>query len=223
MGAPLAPVPGVIKIVLNGVSGGRPWANILHWEYSGTAGSNASALALATGVANAWQTNMAPECISTLTLNNVVATDLSATTAPNQQYIPTTPIPGSRGDDPIPGNAAMLVSYPINVRYKGGHPRTYLYVLGFSDVTDPVHWNPNATTEVQNHWRAFLAAVGALQYGGVGLGSFCAVRYHGKYLPNSGGDHFYLTTPVVISINAQLAETSQQMASQKRRIGRVHK
>ena len=221
MGAPLPPVPGVIRVIIGGTTGSNIWENVLHWQYSGSATSDASATALANGIATAWGTNMAPESPNPLALEHVNVVDLASISAPAGEWLGV--IQGTRGDDEIPANAAVLISYPVGVRYKGGHPRQYLVALGNADLQDASHWSAAGTTEVQTHWRAFLAAVGSLSYGGTSLGTFCSVRYHGKFLPNEGPPHYYLTTPQVLAINAQQCLADHRMASQRRRIGRVRR
>jgi len=161
---------------------------------------------------------MAPECPSTTTETQVTVTDLTSTSA--GEGIDTTTHTGTRGDDEIPANAAMLVSYPSATRYKGGHPRQYLFVGGNADFASAAQWSSAFTTEAQTHWQAFLTALVGYTTGGTTLSSFGFVRYHGKYLPNSGAPHYYLDAPFYTPIVVADAVTSQEMASQKRRIGR---
>jgi hypothetical protein len=77
--------------------------------------------------------------------------------------------------------------------------------------------------EVQTHWQAFLNAVLTTAFTGTALNSFGFVRMHGKYLPNGGPPHYYLTTPIYEQIPIGQSICDVQMASQRRRIGRVKK
>jgi hypothetical protein len=165
-----------------------------------------------------WDINIASLCPSPTTLQAVTVTDLSSSSGGEGEALPLNP--GTRGDDSIPANAAVLISYPSQVRYKGGHPRTYLYVLGNADLQGATHWSTAATAEVQSKWRTYLAAIAGFSSGGTTLGNFCSVRYRGKFLPNGGPPHFYLTTPIVNVIPPNTAVARQQMASQRGRIER---
>jgi hypothetical protein len=222
MGAPLNPVPNVLKVVLEGFvdtsAADTLWANVIHFEYSGTAPSNAVCTTIASNIGTAWGTNMAPECPSPTTLQVVTVTDLTSTTSGEGEALLSHA--GTRGDDSIPANAAVLISYPSTLRYKGGHPRTYLYVLGNADLSGATNWSTAGTAEVQTHWQAFLTACLGAGSGGTVLSSFCSVRYKGKFLPNGGAPHFYLTTPLVNVIPISSAIARQQMASQRGRIER---
>lgn len=222
MGAPLNPVPEVLRVFIEGFVDGTDtykWGNVLHFGYTGTAPSNATCATIAGDISAAWNTNMAPECPSPTTLQSVTVTDLTSATAGSGQSL--TVHAGSRGDDSIPANACVLISYPSALRYKGGHPRTYLYCLGNSDLTGAAEWTPIA--EVQSHWQAFLTAIASISVAGCSVNSFVSVRYRGKFLPNGGPPHYYLTTPLVNTIAISTATARAEMASQRRRIGRVRK
>lgn len=222
MGAPLNPVPQVLKVFLQGFVDGTDtfkWGNVLHFGYTGTAPSNATCATIAGDISAAWNTNMASLCPSPTSLQSVTVTDLTSTTSGAGQSLTTHA--GTRGDDSIPANAAVLVSYPSALRYKGGHPRTYLYVLGNADLTGAAEWTPVA--EVNTKYQAFLTAVTALSVSGCNVNSFCSVRYRGKFLPNGGPPHYYLTSPLVNPITISTATARAEMASQRRRIGRVRK
>lgn len=222
MGAPLNPVPQVLRVVLEGFvdtsAANTLWANVLHFSYGGTAPSNAVCTTIGTNIATAWAANMAAECPSPTTLQVVTVTDLTSTSAGEGEALVLHP--GTRGDDSIPANAAVLISYPSAIRYKGGHPRTYLYVLGNADLSGATNWSTAATAEVQTHWGAFLTACLASGSSGTTISSFCSVRYRGKFLPNGGPPHYYLTTPIVNPIGATAGVARQQMASQRGRIER---
>lgn len=221
MGAPLAPVPNVLKVFLRGQidnSSGEIWGNVLHFSYTGTAPSNATCAAIATQAATAWAANMASTCPSPTELNFVQVVDLTSTTAGEGTFVGVHA--GTRGDDSIPANAALLISYPSALRYKGGHPRTYLYVLGNADLNGAMDWSTAATAEVQTKWQAFLGAMVGFSTGGCTLSGFVSVRYKGKFLPNGGPPHYYLTTPLVNAIPVASATAQAQMASQRGRINR---
>lgn len=222
MGAPLNPVPGVLKVFLEGFIDGtdtQKWGNVLHFSYSGTAPTGPTCATIASDIATQWGSHVASLCPSPTELKTVTVTDLTSTTS--GEGIALVSSAGTRGDDSIPANAACLVSYPTTLRYKGGHPRTYLYVLGNSDLTGAGQWTP--TAEVSTKWQAFLTAVAAISVAGTTLSGFVAVRYKGKFLPNGGPPHYYLTSPLVENILISGLTVQAQMASQKRRIGRTKK
>lgn len=222
MGAPLNPVPQVLRCFIEGFVDGTDtfkWGNVLHFGYTGTAPSNATCATIAGDISTAWNTNMASLCPSPTSLQSVAITDLTSTTSGAGSSL--TVHAGTRGDDSIPANAAVLISYPSALRYKGGHPRTYLYILGNADLTGAAEWTP--LSEVNTKYQAFLTACTTISTGGCNVNSFVSVRYKGKFLPNGGPPHYYLTTPLVNPITVSTATARAEMASQRRRIGRVRK
>src|SRR5215469_16355355 len=107
MGAPLAPVPNVLKVYLRGWVDNldtRQWGNVLHFGYTGTAPSNTTCAAIATQVSSQWGTHMSPEQPSPSQLAFVQVTDLTSTTSGQGTWSGT--VAGTRGDDSIPANAA---------------------------------------------------------------------------------------------------------------------
>jgi hypothetical protein len=216
---PLPVVPNVLKVVLQGNSSSVeefPWANILHFQYSGTAPSNATCATVAGDIHTLWGTNMAPECPSTTKQNFTSVTDLTSATSGAGETLASSS--GSRGDDEIPANAAMLVSYPAPMRYRGGHPRSYLLVGGNADFLDSANWSTAFTAEVQTHWQAFLNGVLAISVAGMVISSLVAVSYIDRELNPVAP--YRRTTPLVMALSVASATTAQQIASQRRRIGR---
>lgn len=194
------------------------WGNVLYLRYTSAAPTAANLDAAANKVYGNWATDMAPECPSPTTLTSVTITDLTSDSAAEGSFTGSTA--GTRGDDSIPANAAVLVSYPTSTRYKGGHPRNYLYVLGNADLEGAAHWSAAATAEVQAHWRSFLTNLRADISTVFTCDSWGSVRYHGKYLPNGGPPHYYLDTPIFMPFGDNVATTHAEMASQRRRVGR---
>jgi hypothetical protein len=221
MGAPLNPVPQVLRTFIHGETDDTSsfhWGNVLHFKYTGAAPSNADCATLATDISEEWGTHMSPECPSPTKLLDVTVTDLTSDSAGEGEWLGT--VLGSRGDDSIPSNAALLITYPAGTRYKGGHPRSYLYVLGNADLDGSGRWSFGGTAEVQAHWQAFLTACVGLAAGATTISSFGFVRYRGKFLPNGGPPHYYLDSPIYTPIVIAEAIAEQEIASQKRRVGR---
>lgn len=218
---PLPPIANMLKVVVEGLTDNtntRKWANILHFLYSGTAPSNTVAASIASFIAGRWGTRMAPQCPSPTQLTQVQVTDLTSSSSGEGTWLGNTP--GTRGDDSIPANAAMLISYPATFRYRGGHPRQYLYVLGNADLTGAMAWNNTSAAAVFLAWQEFLDDIAAHTESGTALGSPCAIRYYGKFEPNDGPPRYRLTTPNVMPIDVGTSTYETEIASQRRRVGR---
>lgn len=216
---PLPAVPNVLKVQIMGTSGEATplnWANILHFSYSGTAPTNTVCNTIATEIATLWNSHMAAECVNNVVLGNVAVTDLTSSTAGSGAA--AVDMPGTRGDDELPANVAYLVTYPMSRRYRGGHPRTYLYVLGISDFLDAAHWSDAATTEVIDHWALFLNGIVGYSTSGCTISNLVNVSYVDKAL--NPVPPYWRTDPIVDTLSTATMIGQQQMASQRRRIGR---
>jgi hypothetical protein len=207
---PLPSVPNMLRLALNGAGDIYKWANILHFAYTGGPPSVANLVTLATDIGSLWQDHVAPLVTADNSLFTTKLTDLSSDTG--AQVDVSTGVDGTNGEDPIPNNVATLITYPVDRRFRGGHPRTYLNAGGAGNqesgsVTD---WNSGYLTEVANGWGAFTDGVSALSAGGVSLGAQCCIQYlH---------DGAYLTPPIVLTLPT--FEVSTSVASQRRRVGR---
>lgn len=217
MGAPLPAVPNVLKAVLSGFVDNlkqEVWSNILHFAWTGSLPTNSSLSSLAMSLANLWNTNMASTAPSPTSLQSVELEDLSSSTGAGGSAFVN--MPGTRGDDSIPANSAVLISYPVALRYKGGHPRTYVLALGNADLDGAAEWNPTAVNEVQTKWNNFINAFLQYQVSGTQISAHVAVRQRGKFLPNEGPPHYYLTSPIVMDLPYGTAQ--QRIATQRRRV-----
>jgi hypothetical protein len=129
MGAPLNPVPQVLRVFLEGFIDSinvQKWGNVLHFSYTGTPPTNAVCATIAQDIYTQWLTHMAPECPSPTELDSVTVTDLTSDTAGSGEFS-TTGGSGTRGDDSIPANAAFLISYPQASGTKAGtHGPTFM-------------------------------------------------------------------------------------------------
>lgn len=216
---PLPPVPQVVKVMVKGqvaAANPTPWENVFHLQYSGGAPSIADLTAFGNTIFTAWSTHMAPEQVNNLSMTEVEVIDLTSSTAASIAVVGSAP--GSRGDDELPSNVAFLINYPINRRYKGGHPRNYLLVGGISDFLDGNHWSTAFTAEVGTHWTAFLDALVGHTQGSTNFINLVSVSYYsGK---QADGKPALRATPLIDLINVATLVPEQQLATQRRRVGR---
>lgn len=221
MAGPMPPIPNVISVQLRGTTPGEIWENVLYYSYTGPPPSSANCQSFATDFSGVWGNSIAQLCPSPIILTEVVVTDLNSATG--GQGIDSTHKIGTRGDDVIGSNTAFLVSYPVPLRFRGGHFRTYLLVGGNADNADGMSWHPAFVTEATGQWNNFLNGLYGATVGSTTLASHVAVRRHGKFLPNEGPPHYVLNNPIVMPIPQGGGVGHAQMASQKGRIGRRSK
>lgn len=209
---PFTPVPDVVKIIVRGDNGGAPWANIFHM-FIGNGGSpvlQAQTDAIAAAFNTIYAGGIQSLKCATDTMSSVEAIGIDSATAPSSTVAAsgtgTLPAPS------LPASVAMVVSWKISRRYRGGKPRTYLSGRAEQDLNDSVNWKPGAVSSNEAQVDAFRTAVNAMTIpGATGTGVLCCVHY---FLHNA-----LLTPPLVSVIQGDSIDT--RVCSQRRRLGRV--
>ena len=204
------PVPNVCKVQIKGRSSDLSWANVLHVQYTGAPPNLASVNALATNVLGAFAANMISSMPTASEVTECVVTDLSSATS--NVGTDSTVTPGSSGGELLPASVAMLVDYPVSLRYRGGHPRTYLFCGVQGDLQDQSNWLDTFVAHIQTAWGDTLGAMLGVTLDGTSYTTQCAVSYRSGGLPR--------VTPLVMSIVTGTYQVQQEVASQRRRMRR---
>jgi hypothetical protein len=204
----LPPVPNVCKLQCHYTVGDKAAENVLHFSYSGSsAAPSAYVTDLATAVATALAT-AGGEWQPATTFLGCTATDLSSDTGFVEEAPATTV--GTRTGGILAANVALLASYSVSRRYRGGHPRTYLPWFTETDILNPQEWIADSLTGANGFWGDAISAGLGASGGGVTTVDQVQVSY---YLADARR-----TTPLVDPIF--FIECDQVIASQRRRDGR---
>jgi hypothetical protein len=209
-------VPNVVKVVLRGTVGPYNWVCVLHAQWTGTAPSNAALNAFGTSIEAQWAAHLALAYPSTVILTAVTLTDLTSSSGATGGWSGSTP--GSASGSIVGGNAALLINYPSSFRYRGGHPRTYLPPFIAADLLDEGHWTTGLIANVTIGWGDLVNILYTATSGGCSLTGQCAVSYVSTAVTPAPPHR--RPTPLVMPIAASSFSIPQELASQRRRIGR---
>lgn len=152
-----------------------------------------------------------------------LAVDLTSSTSAQGSAALSTA--GSLGGVALPADNCALVSYEINRRYRGGHPRGYWPFGSSSEIDTPQLWTSGFVTSFGTNMATFFAAV--VGYGWSGAGTLLHVnvsRFEGFTAVENPVTHRYRNIPnvrvdpLIDSVSSLLAR--QQIASQRRRLGK---
>jgi hypothetical protein len=209
---PALPVaPGVIKVQLLWEVGDKDAENVLHFTFSGGAPASdtfvnnvaAAMVDNVSGLIALW----APSTVFT----GCKVTDLSSDTAPFFEVAASAA--GTREGTILAAQVAQLVDYPINRRYRGGHPRSYLPWLTAADLDTAQTWTTGSLTDVQNNWvdNVIENLIGE-EGGGNAVSAFVSLSYY--------TDKMLRTTPLTDTINIPGITVSPLVATIRRRDGR---
>jgi hypothetical protein len=203
---PFLPVPGVIRVSLEGTQAGRPFANVFHQQYSGDIPASD---ALFTWVSGWWSqvtTALSNVMHENASFVQAVATDLSSITG--AQTAAGGSVAGLLTTAPIPANSAVLVNYNSSFRYRGGHPRSYIVGGVQASMLNPNQWTSGFVASFETAFDSVFAAFSAGELDGTDYTNQCAVSYR--------LDDAYRTDPLVMPI--AVYNVSSGIASMRRRM-----
>lgn len=215
---PLPVVPGVIKLVIGTTLSGGEVENILHVSYSGAVPSSST---LSTWLTAAFipptQTLYDGQSSTTCIGVSVEATDLSSDTG----AVATEPldVTGVRTGDFAPASAAVVASWTINRRYRGGHPRTYFPfgTAGTYEALSAKLWDTGFIGAVGTAINTWTGAWYGTIEAGTTFNNLVSVSYVDKNLNPT--PPYRRVTPVVDDIVGVVVK--QRICTQRRRLGKL--
>lgn len=207
---PLPPLPGAVRIRIQQSMAGVNLQQVQHAIRSGAQvpWTQADVDVLAGNVRAVWVNNFIPLQVTALTLGSVVVEDLSSATGPVGTATGSTA--GTDAGAPLSANAAACISWKINRRYRGGHPRMYVGGIAQTRLSNANTWLPAFVTAVDAAAEAFRTAVNATVLSGGGNAQLAVVHYRANGLP--------LVPPQASLISSAVVDT--RVDSQRRRLGR---
>ena len=189
-------------------------------HYTGTAPTNADLTTFAGSIRAAWNTNLKALVSSTEELLEVDCQDLSSSTG--AQGIDTTAVTGTRAGGILPGSTAVVISYNIARRYRGGHPRGYWRMGVAPDLLYPSEISAALVAAAQTGIDAFFTAVLAAGWTGAGTLTHCNVSYFQGFTVHTNPTTGRATnvpsprgTPVVDTVTSR--KVKQILGHQRRR------
>lgn len=209
---PLLPVPSTLRMRLNGTYQGQPWVAIQHWKYQGGVPNAVGLQAICNSFVTHWLTNIAPICHTTVGLTTVEGWDLA--TADGAYAISTSP--GGSGTligTALPVSAAAVVTWKVQYRWRGGHPRTYWPAGDTSKLSNGRSWLQAFQTSMATANSGFLSGVNSIVSGSLSGHLVCVRREH--TLPDGTLEKF--DPPLVLDVIGSLVDS--RLDSQRRRLG----
>jgi len=72
---------------------------------------------------------------------------------------------GNQGEEALPANVALCISWQLSQRYRGGHPRTYIAGIAEGQQQDNVSWKTSTTQAARDFANTFHQAVNSIAHG----------------------------------------------------------
>lgn len=163
---PLPDVPCVRFRLIYNVGGPAEAGSRAYLSYSGSAPSPANCVTLATDIASAWNTSIAPLVNSEQYLQEVDVIDIASISGASGQW--TGSYEGTNAGTALPENCAVNVEFNIARRYRGGKPRMFFPPPPAADLGDRSHWSGAFVTAFNTATTNFFNAIEALSIGSMG-------------------------------------------------------
>lgn len=173
---PLQPAAHILRLRFAGsIQTVSPWNVILHWNYTGPQPPSTTLNALCQQFASAWLTHLAPVHHVGVTLTTVEAVDLTAPDAAFGSALVAHV--GTLAGTPFPASVAVCVSWKVNYRWKGGHPRSYFPAGVTASTANGRTWTTAAVGQFETAVNGFFGAMNAAASGSVTGRLTCLRRY----------------------------------------------
>lgn len=216
---PLPEIPCVrVRLTYNeGFTG--EGGNRFYLSYAGSAPTSANCATLASDVASAWESHIAPLVSTFSALMEVDVLDIASESGTSGTWNGNNV--GSRSGSVLPDQVATNVAFQIARRYRGGKPRMFLPPPVAGDISTQSVWSSAFVTAVNSGVTAFFSALEALSIGAIGALAHVNVSYYKGFtnITNSSGRERavpkYRAAALVEPITGYAAK--QLMGSQRRR------
>lgn len=173
----LPDAPGCLRCALSGtIDTSNQWLTRFYVHYSGTAPATADLATFIGAIASTYTTNIKPLHVGLVELTQIEVIDLSSPTS--AVGVSSEAISGSKTGTSIGAGVAMVTSYEIARRYRGGHPRGYWPWGGTGDLSGNNAWSSSFLTTCTTAITSFYTAVLAAGWTGAGTLTHVNVSYY---------------------------------------------
>lgn len=197
----------VILVTLKGTNQGAPWNVTLHTKYQGVKPTPAQLIAYITQFQTGFATHMAPIMNPLVILTTISGADLTDETGAVGDFNLT--VPGTRTGTPLPTSAAVVSSWKVALRYRGGHARSYWPGGNVADVSNGRTWQSTFQTAAQTAAVGFRTYINGLTLNASPTSMVMLSYYKGKALR---------PTPLAVTIDSVV--THGRVDTQRRRLGK---
>lgn len=205
---PFIPVAQVVKLIVSSDVAGETVNNIFHVQLPSPA-TVADVNYLAAAVLTSYQNRFKTRMTTAIQIDQCEAVALDSSSAP--AGVSVSPLRGTiTTATSVPNNVSGILSWKTPLRYRGGHPRSYMPGLSQGDLDDQRNWTLSATALLAAAGAGFRTDLNAMSPPDAGVADMCVVHYSRA--------HVALTPPQIESIIGVQAE--QAIGSQRRRLGR---
>lgn len=206
---PFVPVANHCRVKISGTHLGGPFNNLFYIRYAGSQPDQASLTTLAAQLSSDYSLAFGPVLHTQTIVQRCDVWDLSANTGA-VGFDTTTHAGTVSGTNYMSASMAVCVSWMVQMRWRGGHFRTYVPGKFVTDLTNGRTLTTTYQAAVLTAARGFRTAVNGRSLGGAQI-VFAAVRYH-----HDAGQAYPAGYPLVVND----AAVRSRVDTQRRRLGK---
>jgi len=210
---PLPDVRNVARIKALGAYQGQPWVAQFYWHYNASVLDDTGMTNLLNGFQSATNTNLAPAANNSVTITSWSGWDLSTRLGVVGTIAGT--FVGSRAGTAMTVQDAVVSSWTVSYRWRGGHFRTYWPFGVQPDFPDGRLMTTAAQLAIRNALTSWMTQVNGITVNGQG-GHLTGVRY--VHTPVKGQPPVYFDPPLDLPV-VNVA-VHRRLDTQRRRLGK---
>ena len=173
----LPAAPKTIRVALQGLVGGATeWVTRQYVSYTGSSPDSAELDTYCESMMTLFASDVAPWMCQSDEIDVIAAVDLNSNTGAEGSFEDS--VNGSMTGQNLPGDTAMVVSYEISRRYRGGHARGYWRVGDDTAISTPQSWDPTFLSNAGGGITTFLAGLTSAPWSGAGTLTQVNVSYY---------------------------------------------
>lgn len=204
---------------------GGPVAHVgQHYRWTGSAPDATACAAIADDAMTQANTHLKENLHSIWRFESVDVTDLTSATAATGVSTHAT-IAGTNSGDALPVDTCTEVTYHLNRRYRGGHPKEFWPFGTQADMSNELEWTSGYLTQVNTDLAAFYSAFIGSTSGGCTVGARCNVSYYSGFTVHTGTTGRARNVPTTRSTplvdDLQLIGANGFISVQRKRRGKV--
>lgn len=215
---PLPDTPCVrVRLIYNQETS-KSAGNRFYLSYTGGPPTGADCATIASGIATAWNTNLASLVWDGNSLQEVDVLDIASDSGLSGQW--TGSDSGSRSGAFLPDSVAFNIEFGIARRYRGGKPRIFFPFGVQGDLHDQSNWLNTFTPTVQTNVEAFFTACQALSSGSTSIANHVNLSYYKgftNFLGPSGRERAVPTYRATALSDVIVGYSAKQLVGSQRR------
>lgn len=200
--------PLTLRIKTSGVVQGMPWNNLFYAVYVSGTPTNADCGVLAAQLSSDWNTTLGLCFGQNAQLRQVTVWDLSSRNGATG-FDATVHSGQHTGTTTVPPSVAACVSWSVQQRWRGGHPRTYIPISYAADCSSTLIAGTHQTLLLSSA-RAWRTAINGRQFLGAALTMYTIRYFHDR------GQMY----PIPAKLPIQDAAVHSRLDSMRRRLGK---